>query len=50
MLEKYADNIYRPGEEIDELEKLTEEQMTDRRREIESLFSDPSGILVSEGE
>ena len=38
MLKKHKDNIYRPGDEIDELDLLTDEQMSERRREIEQLF------------
>lgn len=37
--EKYKDDIYRPGDDVEQLSLLTETQKSDRRIEIEELFA-----------
>lgn len=45
LADKFKDDVYRPGEDVSHLENLSEEQMSDRRREIEAIFADPEAHM-----
>lgn len=45
-MEEHEDQVWRPGEDVSHLADLTEDQMSDRRREIEEIFSNPRDALV----
>lgn len=47
---EFKDQIYRPGQDVSYLETLTNEEMTERRIEIEALFANPASALVTENE
>ncbi len=39
--EKFKDEIYRPGEDVSHLSELSDDDKSERRREIEAIFADP---------
>lgn len=48
LRETYADEIYRPGEDVSHLENLTLSQKSERRVEIEDVFAHPEAYAVEE--
>lgn len=41
LTDKYQSEIYRPGDDVSKLKHLTDQEKTERRREIEQIFADP---------
>lgn len=42
LRERFEEDIYRPGEDIDKLMSLSDDEKSERRREIEAIFNNPN--------
>lgn len=41
LADRFKDDVYRPGEDVSHLEDLSDDEKSERRREIEAIFADP---------
>jgi hypothetical protein len=48
LADRFKDEVYRPGEDVSHLATLSEEEKSDRRREIEAIFADPEANIAEQ--